>query len=129
MTTFGSAHQFLVAVIGKRQIKDANDLPGKTIARTFQTENGKAVLHFLDDSFVAFEVLFGFDDAGDEEVAIASDMLSADALVTGHLIDRAEYDHYKTLEAEDFAAEAEARNRKEYERLKAIFEGGGNGGS
>lgn len=120
---FGRSAEYLIGVIGRRQIKDANDLPGKTIARQFRTEGGDAVLHFVDDSFVVFRVLRG-PESGDEEVVICDEPLSAAVLRNGRLIDRPTYDHYLALESEDFKAEAEARNRKEYERLKAIFEGG-----
>ena len=107
MTTFGSAHQFLAAAIGKRQITDANDLPNKTIARTHDAD-GEALLVFLDDTFVIFETR----EYGDE-IAIKSDLPNIVVLLRAHLIDEATYRHHEMLQ--------EAH-------LRAIFEGGANGG-
>lgn len=98
----------------ERQLKHFSDFVGKTVAKTF---NGFEVTYitFTDETFALICAMYGYSDRVQPVVLDSDPWDQGYELVTAGLVTATEFaDWQKTREAE--------QQRREYERLKFIFE-------
>lgn len=103
------------------RLTNLGDLAGKTIAEADDPDGDDLLIRFTDGTwFYAAALAAGC--CGDEEASLdhRHEKFTASSAIRVGLIDQAEYDR---VAAQEQAAK-EAKERAEYERLKARFEAG-----
>lgn len=104
------------------QITDLEELVGKTVAKAIDFDEERLGLIFTDDTYLYIRPRSGYDgDASLEWDEMPDDDEHKVAL---GLMTREEYDRLKAEQKIHNEALRQQHERREYERLKAKFEGG-----
>jgi len=109
----------------KRQITDLAELVGKTIERTADYEGDK-LLCFTDGTFAYFYIKDEYDNPKLEIDEYTIGKYEYSFWLRNGIITQADIDEFAAREAEELrlsAEQARSRERAQYERLRAKFEG------
>jgi hypothetical protein len=108
-----------------KQLTNISELKGKTIEKavSINSWNAQPVIVFTDDTYVVFEVDFGYDQ-GDGDIEVSTYELDNDDKLEVGFISQEEHDLIQKEETQEYKREQENSERRTYEQLKKKYEGG-----